>query len=190
MAGKGREKNLGPGEREELLERLRKRFEGNMDRHQDLQWERIRQRLEARPEKLWSLHEMERTGGEPDVVGRDEETAEYLFFDCSAESPGGRRSVCYDDEALEARKKHKPKASAVATATAMGAALLSEELYRRLQELGEFDTKTSSWLLTPPEIRGRGGAVFADHRYGRVFVYHNGADAYYAARGFRCVLRV
>jgi len=190
MAGNRSKKNLDRRQREELLETLKVRFEGNMTRHQDLQWERVQSRLEAKPEKLWSLGEMERTGGEPDVVGRDKKTAEYLFYDCSAESPGGRRSVCYDDEALKARKKHKPENSAVAMATAMGAVLLTEEEYRELQELGEFDTKTSSWLMTPPDIRRRGGAIFADYRYGNVFVYHNGAESYYAARGFRCVLRV
>lgn len=190
MAGNRSRKHLGSGQREELLETLKVRFEGNMKRHPDLQWARVRSRLEAKPEKLWSLSEMERTGGEPDVVGQDKTTAEYLFYDCSRESPGGRRSVCYDNEALEARKKYKPENSAVAMATAMGAVLLAEEQYRGLQELGEFDTKTSSWLLTPPDIRRRGGAIFADHRYGKVFVYHNGAESYYGARGFRCMLRV
>lgn len=190
MTSKGTSKKLGPGQREELLETLKARFEGNTDRHPDVQWADVRSRLESRPEKLWSLGEMERTGGEPDVVGRDGKTGELIFYDCSAESPGGRRSVCYDDEALEARKKHKPANSAVAMATAMGAVLLDEEQYRGLQELGTFDTKTSSWLLTPPDIRERGGAVFGDYRFGRVFVYHNGAESYYAARGFRCVLRV
>ncbi len=189
MAGKVSKKNLGQRQRDELLETLKARFEGNMNRHRDLQWARVRSRLEAKAEKLWSLSEMERTGGEPDVVGQDKKTSEYLFYDCSAESPGGRRSVCYDGEALEARKNHKPGNSAVAMATAMGAVLLTEEQYRGLQQLGEFDTKTSSWLLTPPDIRRRGGAVFADYRYGHVFVYHNGAESYYAARGFRCVLR-
>lgn len=190
MTGKGSKKNLGPEQHEELLETLKARFEGNMDRHEGLRWTAVRSRLESHPEELWSLGEMERTGGEPDVVGRDEKTGEYLFYDCSPESPSGRRSVCYDAEALEARKKHKPENSAVAMATAMGAVLLTEEQYRGLQELGEFDTKTSSWLLTPPDIRGRGGAIFGDYRYGQVFVYHNGAESYYAARGFRCVLRV
>jgi hypothetical protein len=190
MAGKGSKKTLGPGQREELLETLNTRFESNTDRHQGITWSEVRSRLESHPEKLWSLHEMERTGGEPDVVGQDEATGEILFCDCSAESPGGRRSVCYDAEALEARKKHKPANSAVAMATAMGAVLLDEEQYRGLQELGEFDAKTSSWLLTPPDIRERGGAIFGDYRFGRVFVYHNGAESYYAARGFRCVLRV
>ena len=190
MAGKGSKNNLGPGQREEILETLKARFEGNMNRHQDLQWATVQARLEAKPEKLWSLSEMERTGGEPDVLEQDKRTAEYLFYDCSAESPAGRRSVCYDDEALQARKKHKPGNSAVAMATAMGAVLLTEEEYRGLQEVGEFDSRTSSWLETPSDIRARGGAIFADYRYGNVFVYHNGADSYYAARGFRCVLRV
>ncbi len=161
-----------------------------MNRHEGLEWAEVRSRLEAHPGKLWSLAEMERTGGEPDVVGHDGETGEYLFYDCSPESPEGRRSVCYDAEALASRKKHKPEDSAVAMATAMGAVLLTEDQYRHLQELGEFDTRTSSWLLTPPDIRERGGAIFGDYRYGHVFKYHNGAESYYAARGFRCVLRV
>lgn len=161
-----------------------------MTRHKDLQWTEVRSRLESDPEKLWSLSEMERTGGEPDVTGQDAKTGEYLFYDCSAESPAGRRSVCYDGEALASRKKHKPANSAVGMATAMGAELLTEAQYRSLQELGEFDRKTSSWLLTPPEIRTRGGAIFGDYRYGNVWVYHNGAESYYRGRGFRCVLRV
>lgn len=177
-------------ERERLLETLKARFEANMHRHPELEWPGVRSRVEARPEKLESLAEMERTGGEPDVVDRDESTGEYLFYDCSPESPAGRRSVCYDAEALEARKKHRPENSAVALATDMGATLLSEEQYRGLQEMGNFDTRTSSWLLTPWDVRERGGAIFGDYRYGRVFVYHNGAQSYYAARGFRCVLRV
>lgn len=183
-------RNLGPGQGEELLATMRARFEDNMHRHEGLQWEKVRARLEGEPDRLWSLGEMERTGGEPDVVGQDKETGEYLFFDCSPESPEGRRSVCYDDEALAARKKHKPEASAVGMAGTMGAVLLTEEQYRQLQHLGEFDTKTSSWLLTPPDIRSLGGAIFGDYRYGTVFVYHNGAESYYAARGFRCALRV
>jgi len=183
-------RKLGPRQREELLDALEARFEGNLGRHEGLRWKSVRSRLESDPEKLWSLGEMEESGGEPDVVGRDEKTGEYLFYDCAPESPAGRRSVCYDQEALEARKKHKPADSAVAMATAMGAVLLSEEQYRGLQDLGEFDTRTSSWLLTPADVRGRGGAIFGDRRYGRVFVYHNGAESYYAARGFRCVLRV
>ena len=190
MAGKGTRTDLGAGEREELLETLRARFEGNRKRHEDLDWESVRKRLESNPDKLWSLGQMEATGGEPDLVGQDDGTGEYVFYDCSPESPSGRRSVCYDDEALESRKKHKPKASAVGMATAMGAVLLDEEQYRRLQELGEFDTRTSSWVLTPADVRERGGAIFGDWRFGRVFIYHNGAESYYGARGFRCVLRV
>lgn len=176
--------------RDELIETLQARFEGNMHRHDGLDWTEVQARLEANPDLLRSLGELERTGGEPDVVGRDETTGEYLFYDCSAESPAGRRSLCYDREALEARKKHKPEGSAVDMATDMGAAILTEEEYRRLQSLGEFDTKTSSWLQTPPDIRSLGGAIFGDYRYGTVFVYHNGAQSYYAARGFRCSLRV
>jgi hypothetical protein len=190
MTKKGTRKRLEPRQREELLEALRVRFESHVDRHEGLEWAKVRARLEATPEALWSLHEMERTGGEPDVVGRDEATGEYIFCDCSAESPAGRRSACYDRQALEARKKHKPKNSAVEMASAMGAALLTEEEYRGLQELGAFDTRTSSWLRTPEDIRRLGGAIFGDFRYGTVFVYHNGAESYYAARGFRCALRV
>jgi hypothetical protein len=169
---------------------LKRHDERNMRRHEGLQWAKVRARLEASPDKLWSLRELDRTGGEPDVVGRDEKTGEYVFCCCSAESPEGRRSLCYDGQALRARKKDKPKGSALELATAMGAELLTEEQYRRLQQLGEFDTKTSSWLITPPDIRGRGGAIFGDRRYGTVFVYHNGAESYYAARGFRCSFRV
>ena len=183
-------KTLGRSQCEELLVTLKVRFEGHMHRHKGLRWEDVRVRLERETVKLWSLHEMERTGGEPDVTGEEKETGEYLFIDCSAESPQGRRSVCYDREALEARKKHKPEASAVELAAAMGAVLLTEAEYRRLQELGEFDTKTSSWLHTPPDIRRLGGAIFGDYRFGTVWVYHNGAESYYAARGFRCALRV
>ena len=182
-------KELGATRREALLATLKARFEQNMTRHNGIQWAKVQARLEAKPHKLWSLSEMERTGGEPDVVGRDRKTNEYLFYDCAKESPKGRRSVCYDRQALEARKKHKPASSAVQMATEMGVELLTEEEYRRLQQLGEFDTTTSSWLLTPPDIRGRGGAIFGDFRYGTVFVYHNGAESYYAARGFRCSLR-
>jgi hypothetical protein len=174
----------------ELLEMLRARFEQNMQRHEGLQWAKVRARLEARPEKLSSLGELERTGGEPDVVAHDQKTGEVLFVDCSAESPSGRRSLCYDRAALDGRKENKPKGNAVETAAAMGAALLTEEQYRRLQALGACDTKTSSWLETPPNIRKLGGAIFGDYRYGTVFVYHNGADSYYAARGFRCALSV
>lgn len=183
-------KELAPGQRKALLETLEARFDANMNRHQGMQWAKVQAKLVAKPDKLWSLSEMERTGGEPDVVGHDRQTGEYLFYDCSKESPGGRRSVCYDRQALEARKKHKPENSAVEMAADMGAELLGAEQYRRLQELGEFDTKTSSWLQTPPEIRGLGGAIFGDFRYDTVFVYHNSAESYYAARGFRCSLRV
>ncbi|MFZ5821745.1 MAG: DUF4256 domain-containing protein [Chloroflexota bacterium] len=184
------EKELSPNQREELLRTLRTRFEKNMNRHKGLEWTGVQAKLEANAEKLWSLSEMERTGGEPDVVGRDTKTGEYIFYDCSTESPNGRRSVCYDREALEARKEHKPENNAMGLAAAMGIEILTEEQYRELQELGNFDTKTSSWLKTPPEIRRRGGAIFADFRYGNVFVYHNGAESYYAARGFRGSLRV
>ena len=177
-------------QREALLGTLRARFEKNMERHEGLEWAKVQAKLEADAGKLRSLHEMERTGGEPDVVGHDGKTGEYIFFDCSAESPKGRRSVCYDREALESRKEHKPQDSAVEMAAAMGIELLTEEQYRELQELGSFDEKTSSWLKTPPAIRKLGGALFADRRYDHVFVYHNGAPSYYAARGFRGSLRV
>jgi hypothetical protein len=177
-------------QRDELLKVLKTRFEKNMNRHKDLEWAEVQARLEANPEKLWSLSEMERTGGEPDVVGRDEGTGEYIFYDCSAESPKGRRSVCYDREGLESRKEHQPENSAVDMAAAMGIELLTEEQYRELQKLGELDTKTSSWVKTPSEIRKLGGALFCDRRYGHVFVYHNGAQSYYAVRGFRGSLRV
>ncbi len=182
----------GPGaeRREVLLETLRARFEGNMSRHKGIRWAKVQAKLVAKPDKLRSLGDMERTGGEPDVVGHDTKTDEYLFYDCSKESPEGRRSVCYDRQALNTRKKHKPENSAVEMAADMGAELLAAEQYRRLQELGKFDTKTSSWLKTPPEIRGLGGAIFGDFRYDTVFVYHNSAESYYAARGFRCWLRV
>jgi Protein of unknown function (DUF4256) len=190
MSGRGTKRKLEDAQRQELLETLKNRFESNLARHKGIRWEGVQAKLESEPEKLWSLGEMERTGGEPDVVGQDRKTNEYLFVDCSKESPVGRRSVCYDREALEARKKNKPENSAVQMASDMGAELLTEERYRSLQELGEFDTKTSSWLLTPPDIRELGGAVFGDFRYGTVFLYHNGADSYYAARGFRCLLRV
>jgi hypothetical protein len=190
VAQKSSNKALGPRARDELLETLSARFQSFPARHERLPWAKVRARLEARPDKLWSLAEMERTGGEPDVVAQDEKTGEYTFVDCSAESPQGRRSVCYDGEARRARKKHAPKHSAVEMATAMGATLLTEEEYRQLQALGAFDAKTSSWLLTPPSIRELGGAIFGDYRFGTVFIYHNGADSYYAARGFRCSLRV
>lgn len=187
---KGTTKGLEPEQRRALLETLRIRFERNMARHEGVKWARVQAKLESDPEKLRSLSEMERTGGEPDVIDQDGKADEYVFVDCSKESPSGRRSLCYDPEALEARKKHKPENSAVQMAMDMGAELLTEEQYRRLQELGEFDTKTSSWLRTPPEIRALGGAIFGDFRFGTVFVYHNGAESYYAARGFRCSLRV
>jgi hypothetical protein len=183
-------KTLSSEQREELLRALKARFEKNMNRHEGLEWARVLARLEASPEKLWSLHAMERTGGEPDVVGHDKKTSECVFYDCSADSPKGRRSVCYDREALEARKEHKPKASALAMAAEMGIELLTEAEYRALQILGTFDTKTSSWVKTPPDIRKLGGAIFCDRRYGHVFTYHNGADSYYAARGFRGSLKV
>ncbi|WP_379163141.1 DUF4256 domain-containing protein [Paenibacillus sp. sgz5001063] len=181
---------LSSEQREELLSALKARFEKHMNRHPSMDWDKVQLKLEANTDKLWSLHEMERTGGEPDVVGYDEATGEYIFYDCSAESPKGRRSVCYDNEALESRKEHKPKDSALNMAAAMGIEILTEEQYRELQKLGNFDSKTSSWVKTPSEIRQLGGAIFADFRYGNVFVYHNGAESYYGARGFRGSLRV
>ena len=177
-------------QRDALLITLRARFEAHMHRHAGLEWTTVQARLDSNSAKLWSLNEMEQSGGEPDVVGVDTATGEFIFVDCSPQSPNGRRSICYDRAALEARKEHKPKSSAVDMATAMGAALLTVDEYQRLQELGEFDTKTSSWVQTPLEIRNLGGALFCDRRYDTVFVYHNGADAYYAARGFRCSLKV
>ncbi|MBZ5201635.1 DUF4256 domain-containing protein [Planomicrobium chinense] len=183
-------KTLASEQREELLNTLKERFEKHIDRHEFLDWPKIQKKLEATPDKLWSLHEMERTGGEPDVVEYDETNDEYVFYDCSKESPTGRRSVCFDPEALESRKKNKPENSAVGMAADMGIELLTEEQYRNFQKLGDFDLKTSSWVQTPPEIRDRGGALFCDSRYGQVFLYHNGADSYYAARGFRGSLRV
>jgi hypothetical protein len=183
-------KKLSSAQREELLKTLKARFEKNMNRHKGLEWAKVQAKLEADTEKLWSLNEMERTGGEPDVVGRDKKTGEYVFYDCSAESPKGRRRVCYDREALEFRKEHKPKDSAIDMATEMGIELLTEEQYRELQKLGEFDTKTSSWVKTPSDIRKLGGALFCDRRYDHVFVYHNGAESYYGARAFRGSLRV
>src|SRR6266850_2068244 len=183
-------KELLPAQRVELLSELEARFEENMNRHKGLEWAKVQAKLEASTKKLWSLSEMERTGGEPDVVGFDKKTGEYIFYDCSPESPTGRRSLCYDGEALESRKEHKPKNSAIDMAAAMGIELLTEEEYRELQKLGNFDTKTSSWITTPSEIRKLGGAIFADFRFGRVFVYHNGAESYYAARAFRGSLRV
>lgn len=186
MSGK---KELPAQKSEDLLKVLEARFEKNMGRHKGMEWAEVRARLEANAEKLWSLSEMERTGGEPDVVGLDK-TGEYVFYDCSEESPKGRRSLCYDREALEARKEFKPKDSAVAMAAAMEIKLLTEEQYAELQRLGEFDSKTSSWLKTPSDVRKLGGAIFGDRRYGRVFTYHNGAESYYAARGFRGAVRV
>jgi Protein of unknown function (DUF4256) len=186
-----RDKNgPSPEQREDLLRTLKSRFEKNMNRHQGLEWAKVQARVRADTEKLRSLYEMERTGGEPDVVGHDKKSGEYIFYDCSAESPKGRRSVCYDREALDARKEHKPESCAMDLAAAMGIELLTEEQYRELQRLGNFDTKTSSWVKTPSDIRRLGGAIFADYRYGNVFVYHNGAESYYAARGFRGSLRV
>lgn len=183
-------KTLKPKQREALLGILQARFEKNMARHSGLDWAAIQGRIEKDPDKLWSLNEMEQTGGEPDVVGRDKSTGDYHFVDCSAESPSGRRSLCYDQMALDSRKEAKPRSSALAMATAMGIELLTEEHYRGLQKLGQFDLKTSSWVSTPASIRKLGGAIFCDRRYGTVFVYHNGAESYYAARGFRGLLRV
>jgi hypothetical protein len=183
-------KKLTPAQQEELFGVLKNRFEKNMNRHQGISWEKVRAKLKAASEKSWPLSEMERTGGEPDIVGYDKKTDEYIFYDCSAESPTGRRSFCYDGDALASRKENKPKNSAVDMAAAMGIEILSEEQYRELQKLGHFDTKTSSWIKTPPGIRKLGGAIFCDRRYDTVFVYHNGADSYYAARGFRGSLRV
>jgi len=175
---------------EELLKTLRARFEKNMNRHKGFEWSKIQTKLEANPKKLWSFSEMERAGGEPDVVGHDTKTDEYIFYDCSPESPKDRRNICYDRQALESRKEHKPKNNAVDMADAMGIELLTEEQYKELQKLGNFDTKTSSWIKTPSEIRNLGGALFADFRYGHVFIYHNGAESYYGSRGFRGSLRV
>ncbi len=183
-------KDMEAKQSEELLRALKARFEKNMNRHKGLGWANVQAKLEANPDKLWSLNEMERTGGEPDVVGYDEKTDEYIFYDCSGESPKGRRSVCYDREGLDSRKEHKPEDNAMDMASAMGIELLTEEQYRELQKLGNFDTKTSSWLKTPSEIRKLGGAIFADRRYDHVFVYHNGAESYYGVRGFRGSLRV
>lgn len=177
-------------QQEELLSVLETRFEKNIQRHKGIEWAKIQAKLKANPEKIWSLDEMERTEGEPDVVGFDEKTGEYIFYDCSAESPKGRRSICYDHEALEKRKENKPANSAINMAQEMGIEILTEVQYRELQQLGKFDTKTSSWILTPANIRKLGGAIFSDFRYDTVFVYHNGADSYYAARGFRGSLRV
>ncbi|MCK4787750.1 MAG: DUF4256 domain-containing protein [Desulfobacteraceae bacterium] len=187
---KSNKKELSAEQREELLRALKARFEKNMDHHKGLEWDKVQAKLEATTEKLWSLNEMEETGGEPDVVGHDKKTGEYIFYDCSAETPKGRRNVCYDREALESRKKFKPENNALDMAAAMGIEILTEEQYRELQKLGNFDTKTSSWLITPPAIRKLGGAIFADRRYDHVFVYHNGAPSYYGVRGFRGSLRV
>jgi hypothetical protein len=183
-------KKVSPEQREELLGALKARFEKNMSRHTGLEWAQVQAKLETSAEKLWSLHEMERTGGEPDVVGHDKKTGEYIFYDCSAESPKGRRSLCYDREALESRKENKPENNAMDMSTAIGIELLTEEQYREFQRLGSFDTKTSSWVKTPSNIRKLGGAIFCDRRYDTVFVYHNGAESYYAARGFRGSLKV
>jgi len=183
-------KELSPEQGEKLLAVLKARFEKNMKRHAGIAWAEVQARLQDKPEKLWSLNEMERTGGEPDVVGQDAKTGEYFFYDCSAESPEGRRNVCYDHEALESRKANKPENSAMHMAAAMGIEILTEEQYHELQKLGEFDLKTSSWVVTPAEIRKLGGALFADRRYDHIFIYHNGADSYYAARGYRGSLRV
>jgi hypothetical protein len=187
----GNEKRkLSPEQCEEILGILKARFEKYMDRHQGLEWASVQEKLETTMEKLWSLHEMERTGGEPDVVAHDKKTGEYIFYDCSAESPKGRRSICYDREALESRKQHKPENDAISMAADMGIEMLTEEQYRELQKLGNFDMKTSSWVITPANIRKLGGAIFCDRRYDTIFVYHNGAESYYAARGFRGSLRV
>jgi hypothetical protein len=183
-------KKLSPENREELLRELKIRFENNMNRHKDLEWSKIKAKLETKTEKLWSLNEMERTGGEPDIVGHDIMTDEYIIYDCSAESPKSRRSVCYDREGLVSRKEYKPENSAIDMAATMGIELLTEEQYRELQKFGNFDTKTSSWVKTPSEIRKLGGALFCDRRYNHIFVYHNGAESYYAVRGFRGSLRV
>ena len=183
-------KKLSSQQREELLNTLKARFEKNMNRHKGLEWGKVQAKLEADAKKLWSLNEMESTGGEPDVVGYDKKSGEYIFYDCSAESPKGRRSICYDREALDARKEHKPANSAVAMANDMGIELLTEEQYRELQQLGNFDLKSSSWVMTPADIRKLGGALYCDRRYNHVFLYHNGAESYYAVRGFRGSLRV
>jgi hypothetical protein len=186
----GNKRDVSPQRREELLGVLKTRFEKNGQRHRGIAWADVQARLEAKPESLWSLSEMEKTGGEPDVVGHDKKSGDYLFFDCSPQSPEGRTSICYDREALDSRKEHKPKTSAMEMAAAMGIELLTEEQYRALQKLGEFDTKSSSWVKAPADIRKLGGALFGDRRYGQVFIYHNGAQSYYSGRGFRGVLRV
>lgn len=183
-------KELSPEQRDELMKILKARFEKNLNLHKDLEWDKVQAKLEANTEKLWSLNEMEITGGEPDVVGYDENTDEYIFYDCSLESPKGRRSICYDREALESRKEHKPENNAMDMARDMGIEILTEAEYRELQKLGNFDTKTSSWIKTPDYIRKLGGAIFCDYRYGTVFVYHNGAESYYASRGFRGSIKI
>jgi hypothetical protein len=183
-------KQLSPDQCEEIFSVLKARFEKNMNRHKSVEWAKVQAKLEANPEKLWSLDDMEQTGGEPDVVGQDKKTGEYIFYDCSAESPKGRRNVCYDHEALESREEYKPGNSAVGMAADMGVELLTEEQYRALQQIGKFDAKTSSWIITPADIRRLGGALFCDRRFDTVFVYHNGAESYYAGRGFRCSLSV
>lgn len=185
-----RNKVLSLEQQEELIKTLKARFEKNMNRHKGLEWDKIITKVEADPLKLWSLSEMEKTGGEPDVIGKDEKTGRYIFYDCSPESPKGRRSLCYDREALDSRKENKPISSALEMAAEMGIEILNEEQYRDLHKLGKFDEKTSSWIVTPPEIRRNGGAIFADFRYGHIFIYHNGAESYYAARGFRGSLKV
>jgi hypothetical protein len=190
MTIKSNKKDLSAEQRNELLKVLEARFQKNMNRHKGLEWPKVEARLKANTEKLWSLHEMERTGGEPDVIDQDKKTGEFVFYDCSAETPKGRRSVCYDRAALESRKEHKPENNAMDMAAAMGVVVLTEEQYRDFQKLGDFDTKTSSWVNTPSGIRKLGGALFCDRRYGTVFVYHNGAESYYAARGFRGSLKV
>ena len=187
---KGNKKELSLKQCEEILNTLKARFEKNMKRHKGLEWSKVLAKLKANTEKLWSLNEMESTGGEPDIIGHDKKKGEYIFYDCSAESPAGRRSFCYDRQALESRKEHKPKNNSIGMAADMGIELLTEEQYRELQKLGDFDMKTSSWLKTPAEIRKLGGAIFADFRFGHVFVYHNGAESYYAGRAFRGSLRV
>jgi uncharacterized protein YpuA (DUF1002 family) len=187
---KNNKRELSPKQREELLNTLRTRFEKNIHRHKDIDWNEVESKLKNNADKLWSLNEMERTGGEPDVVGYDNKSGKYIFYDCSAESPSGRRSLCYDAEALASRKENKPKDSAVNLASAMGIDLITEEQYRQLQKLGEHDLKTSSWVKTPENIRKLGGAIFCDRRYDTIFTYHNGAESYYAARGFRGVLKV
>lgn len=181
---------LSTKQTEELISTLKKRFQKNMHLHKGIDWDRVEAKLQSNPGKLWSLHEMESTGGEPDVISFDKKKGEYIFYDCAAESPKGRRSYCYDRKALDARKEHKPKNSAMDAATAMGAEMLTEEEYRQLQQLGEFDLKTSSWVKTPEAIRKLGGAIFCDRRFGHVFTYHNGAESYYGSRGFRCSVRV